>query len=249
MKGLLRCVECNELFQMTDYDSSPEYQVTENGEIHVIPRDERRSFLASHKGHKIERLKVKKGSLVSDQPYMEPIKTTYFQATNGKESFIVKRWRESIDSPMRYELIKGDIVLVNEELGVQVEEIRKQLAYDFKDEPLSEKKIKPFIESLQRIVARLNPGKLKVTLWDSRDPLVAYCRLDKDSVRRLIGSSKKVFSESEFKRIRKFIQENNHYNDAITLRRQSHFAIKTIDKRRKSDDSLYPVPKEQVLQV
>lgn len=169
MKGLLRCVECNELFQMTDYDSSPEYQVTENGEIHVIPRDERRSFLASHKGHKIERLKVKKGSLVSDQPYMEPIKTTYFQATNGKESFIVKRWRESIDSPMRYELIKGDIVLVNEELGVQVEEIRKQLAYDFKDEPLSEKKIKPFIESLQRIVVRLNPGKLKVTLWDSRD--------------------------------------------------------------------------------
>lgn len=249
MKGLLRCVECNELFQMTDYDSSPEYQVTENGEIHEIPRDERRSFLAYHKGHKIERLKVKEGSLISDQPYMEPIKTTYFKATNGKENFVIKRWRDSIDSPMRYELIKGDIVLINEELGVQVEEISKQLAYDFKDEPLSEKKIKLFIKSLQRIVARLNPGKLKVTLWDSSDPLVAYCRLDKDSVRRLIESSKKVFSESEFKRIRKFIQENNHYNDPITLRRRSHFAIKAIDKKRRCDDFLYPAPKERVLQI
>jgi hypothetical protein len=50
--------------------------------------------LILHHGHRLENLKIIEDSFVSEKAYSEPIKTSFFKATNGKEKFVVKKFRE-----------------------------------------------------------------------------------------------------------------------------------------------------------
>ena len=123
----IRCVECNEVAHITDYDCSPQYHCDKNlEEVIERPMDDTRNFMVKHRHHKMEELYIIKDSFMSEGAYVEPLKVSYFDATNGKERFVIKRWRESINNPLQYELIPGYVkTAVN--LEVQSDEIRRQI--------------------------------------------------------------------------------------------------------------------------
>jgi hypothetical protein len=116
---LIRCVKCNDLINMTEWDFLPEY-IWNSGSIKEIEGNDRDTFLHRHKGHEMQEL-TPVSPLLSDMPYTEPVKTCYFEATNGKERFLIKRWRNKIDNPFAYKIINGRIEITNEKVHVQTD--------------------------------------------------------------------------------------------------------------------------------
>ena len=114
MNQLIHCISCDQIFVRTPFDQWPEYQLDQNHptrSIQIIEKDDFKLFLENHSGHQLEDLKILEDSYISEKPYYEPTKISYFKATNGKERFVIKKFREKIDDPLSYQLISGDYSL------------------------------------------------------------------------------------------------------------------------------------------
>ena len=99
MNQLIRCKNCNEIFMKTPYDQSPEYELDSRrlgDNFRSIRRDDFQDFLIHHHGHQLENLKILEDSCVSEKPYSEPIKISFLKATNGKDKFVIKKFRDRI---------------------------------------------------------------------------------------------------------------------------------------------------------
>jgi hypothetical protein len=90
--------------------------------------------------------------------YREPVKASYWKATNGKERFVIKGSRQSIREPLKYQLIRGDYQVTCVSLEIQSREIRRQLEIEFRTNPLCQKKIVAFLNLLQEIAQGLDAG-------------------------------------------------------------------------------------------
>jgi hypothetical protein len=137
----IRCIECNQVAHVTEYDRSPLYQCDRDyGNSIEKPMDDMKSFMMQHGRHSMEELSVIKDSFISEGKYGEPRKASYFQATNGKEQFVIKGWREDINVPLQYELIPG-CIKTTLDLKVQSYEIQMQMREEIKNPPAAETEI------------------------------------------------------------------------------------------------------------
>jgi len=129
------------------FDRYPEYEfgpghAPEN--FQSIKRDDFQDFLSHHHGHQLEQLRIIEDSYVSEKAYSEPVKTSFLKATNGREKFVIKKFRERIDEPLKYQLIPGDYSLKCVGVEIQSEEISRQLDREMKP-PLSQDKMDAFL--------------------------------------------------------------------------------------------------------
>lgn len=231
---LVRCVKCNEVMNMTEWDSYPQYMFT-NGEIKEIEVNDRKAFLQRHREHEMEKL-TPVTPLITDKPYTEPVKTVYFEATNGNKRFLIKMWRDRIDNPFTYEIIEGMIEIKNETVQVQTEAIRKQIRME-EIFHISDEQLDTFIEAIRKEVEKLNPETLEVSA-EGNTPLVYYCRLDNDCVERILARCKGEFNQQNLKLLRDFILRNNEYNDVMTLVVKNTFSIEQEQKNRQQFEQL-----------
>ena len=100
-------------FFCTAFDQLPEYEPfpTKADSFQTVAVDDYRNFLESHRGHRMEDLRIIEDSFVSEKAFIEPVKVSYFKATNGKERFVIRKSREHILEPLTYDLIYGDFAL------------------------------------------------------------------------------------------------------------------------------------------
>src|SRR4030042_6001681 len=105
MGTLIHCIHCNKVIHMTEWDFCTHYEWQE-GEIKEQEGNDRKAFEQRHKNHRIEEL-TPVTPAISDKPYAEPLKVSYFEAFNGKQRFVINRWRNTIDDPCEYEVIDG----------------------------------------------------------------------------------------------------------------------------------------------
>jgi hypothetical protein len=235
MKGtLIRCTLCNAIMNMTDGDCSPHY-AWNNGEVNEIETDDRKAFLQKHRAHNTEQL-TPLTPPISDKPYSEPLRTSYFQATNGTERFLIKRWRKKIDDPFVYEIIDGRIELTNGSLRVQTSDIKKQMQAE-NDLLISEKKMNFFIQAVRKEVELLNPEVLVVSA-EGETSLVSYCQLGNTCVDRILTRCKDKFSQGELNKLREFITRHNEYDDVMTVILKKEFAIKTRTRTKEMPETV-----------
>ena len=221
----IRCIECNEVTHVTDYDCSPQYQCDEKlEEVIEKPMDDMRNFMVQHRHHMIEELSRIKDSFISEGAYVEPLKVSYFEATNGKERFVIKKWRENINDPLQYELIPG-YIKTTISLEVQLDEIRKQLHDEIKHPYITEAKIERFIQIIEKVASQFSAGdKIEITA-ETDTPLISYCKMDTDFTREILRLSEEIFSAEELKEIEQFIYRNNNDNEPMTLLLKRAFTI------------------------
>jgi hypothetical protein len=208
---------------MTEGDFTPHY-VWNGGEINEIEMDDRKAFFQKHHGHNTEQL-TPLTPPISDKPYSEPLKTSYFEATNGTERFLIKRWRTKIDDPFAYEIIEGRIELTNGSLRVQTTAIKKQMQAE-NDLSISEKKVNCFIQAVRKEVEQLDPETLAVSA-EGETPLVSYYQLGSTCVDRILSRCRDKFTPGELNKLRNFINQHNEYDGVMTVVSKKHFAIKT----------------------
>jgi hypothetical protein len=177
----------------------------------------------------LEDLKVVEDSYVSEKPYFEPVKVSYFKATNGRESFVIKKFRESIEEPLRYQLIIGDYSLRCVGIDIQSKEIAKQLERDFETTPLPPAKITAFLKLCHHIAQTVDIRSLERIPEESPNPLEIYYKMDDLSMIYLLRNCRSIFKEQEYSNIEKFIHLQK--KDGVLLLKAT-YKIEIIEKAK-----------------
>ena len=239
MNQLIRCINCNEIFLKTPFDPWPEYEFhpgLSSDSFRSIAKDDFQDFLKDHRGHRLEDLKIIEDSFVSEKPYLEPVKISYFKATNGKDRFVIKKFRESVDEPLRYQLILGDYSLKCTHVEIQSEGITKQLETEFKASPLPRVKISAFLKLYQHIAETIDINNLERIPEDSASPLEVYYKPDDVSLVYLLRNCRNIFNGQEYSDIEEFI---NHHKENSVLLLKATYKIQ-IKEKVKSEKEVVP---------
>ena len=217
MEQLIRCRKCDEIFLKTPFDPYPEYQWEPDRSsetFQIIERDDFQDFLIHHHGHQLENLEIIEDSFVSEKAYSEPVKTSFFKATNGKEKFVIKKFREDINEPLKYQLIPGDYSLKCTNIEIQSEEISRQLKRELKP-PLSQTQIDAFLKLYRHIVENIDIKDLERIPEESHYPLEVYYKLDDLHLIYLLRNCRNIFKGQEYSAMEEFIQR--HKDDGVLL--------------------------------
>lgn len=234
MNQLIHCINCSTIFLRTPFDRESEYEgerlnsPSEKG----IEKDDFQDFLKSHRGHQLENLKIIEDSFVSEKPYSEPMKASYFKATNGRENFVIKKFRERIDEPLKYQLIRGDYSVKCTDLQIQTDAIRKQLDREF-NPPLHESQIIAFLQLYQHIVKTLDVNDLERVSEESPYPLEIYYKMDDFSLMYLLRNCRSIFKGKAYSAMEDFIQR--HKDEGVLLLKGIYKIeiVERLDSKRK----------------
>jgi len=214
MNQLIHCITCDAVFLRTPFDREPEYEHTAFL-AEPIEKDDFRDFMKDHQGHRMEDLTIIEDSFVSDRDYVEPVRVSYFRATNGREDFVIRKFRERIGDPLRYELVSGDYSLTCISLDVQAREIDKQMAREFTDRPLPKSKIDSFIRMYSHIIKTVEVDNLERVPDESSNPLEVYYKIDDVTLMYLLRNCHRIFEGQEYSDVQKFI--DRHRDDGVLL--------------------------------
>ncbi len=240
MNELVRCINCDEIFLKTPFDQCPEYQVYPRGTLEsfrTIEKDDFQDFLKNHRGHRLEDLKILEDSFVSEREYFEPVKTSYFKATNGKESFVIRKFREKIEEPIKYQIIHGDYFLRCTQIEIQSKEIVKQLKSESKTSALPENKVDDFLNLFQYIAKTIDIKKLERISEESPNPLEIYYKIDDVSLVYLLRNCRNIFKGQEYLNIEEFI---HHHKDDGVLLLKAKYEIQITKVARSKKEALSP---------
>lgn len=218
MNQLIHCINCDAIFLKTPFDQEPEYEYPSLLSFHppeAIEKDDYKDFMKDHEGHRLEDLSIIEDSFVSERDYVEPVKVSYFRATNGKDNFVIRKFREKIGDPLRYELIAGDYSLKCISLEIQRRDIEKQLAGEFKERPLSKNKIDSFLKLYEHIVKTVDVENLERVPEESRNPLEVLYKMDEMTLMYLLRNCHHIFKGQEYAHIEEFI--NCQKDDGVLL--------------------------------
>jgi hypothetical protein len=250
MNQLIHCINCDEIFLKTPFDKWPEYESYSNRSpesFRSIERDDFQDFMKNHRGHRLEDLQIIDDSFVSEKAYSEPIKVSYFKATNGKEKFLIKKYREKIDEPLRYQLIAGDYSLKCISIEIQHKEITKQLEAEFKTAPLSQNKLSAFLTLFRQIFEIIDIKNLERVAEESSNPLEVYYKLDDVSLAYLLRNCHNIFKGKDIN-IEEFI--HRHKDDGVLLLKAT-YSIQISEKakpEKKAISTQIPLEKKKILE-
>ena len=235
MKTLIHCIDCNEVINMAEQDFTPYYTWHED-ELEEHEANDREVFEKAHKGHLTEYL-TSLTAPISVQPYREPVKTSYFEATNGTKNFLIKRWRRSIDEPVAYEIIEGRLEVIKGPARVQTEAIKKQMKAEY-GSSLTDEKIGSFLTAIHKEVEKLDPSALVLSV-EGETPLIAYHLLGTNCVERILIRCQDKFNHEELQQLREFITEHNAYDGVMTVMVHTDFTVTYPDQAAR-DESVRP---------
>lgn len=226
MNTILRCLQCNELFRPTEYDSHPSFLFDEaNQSFEEIEMDDWKDFMSRHKGHSIIELYIMKGPFCSHDDYWELIREDYFEATDGASVFTIKRWRADISQPFKYEIVLGRIQIGELIFQAQSVDLKKQMLADVDTLLLSEPQIDKFVKVFNQFTQTLTERDVWESSFSSDEPMTSYASLSDESIRRLLEQCKSEFMRTELHRLHEFVEENSDYDDVATLKVIRQFKV------------------------
>jgi len=238
MNQLIRCKDCDEIFMKTPFDQHPEYPFDPGRSFETfrtIEADDYQEFLIHHQGHQLEDLEIIEDSFVSEKAYFEPIKTSFFKATNGKEKFVIKKFRKKINEPLKYLLIRGDYSLKCTAIKVQSGEVSKQLKRELNPTP-SQNRIDAFLKLCQTITEDIEVKDLERIPEESHRPLEIYYKMDDIHLMYLLRNCRNIFKGQEYSAMEEFI--HRHKDDGVLLLKATYKI--QLSERVKPDKKFIP---------
>jgi len=222
VKKIIRCQQCHQVIPLLESNG-------DFGNSSALPGVEwssedlenQKEFFLGHGNHNIEELLVDPETFVSDKPSYEPVKTSYFEASNGRQKFLIRRTRVRLDQPARYELIPGQLQISNISVSIQGNDLRKEISAHNGSLSLTEEKAEKFIQALQEEVENISPEKLTEEIevtQEGETPLLTYGILKEVHWENVLRKCQNDFQKNDLKKIKKFIQENREPGDVLALR-------------------------------
>jgi len=232
---ILKCSECGELFCPTRYDKYPSYIFNQSdGVFHEVKVDELNVFTSAHRGHRIEELEILDGSFCSNYPYWEPIREDYIRVEDDTDVFTVKRWRNNINEPLRYEVVNLDLVIGKPILSVQAESIKRQMIADSKLYGFDKAMIELFICLFKSFVSQINIDNLFESGFSMSNPMVSYAKMDGQSKEKFLKLCQRIVGSRRINALRNFTDDNSEYDDVMNIQVDRHFWLEPINERATS---------------
>ncbi|OGP84631.1 MAG: hypothetical protein A2Y95_12145 [Deltaproteobacteria bacterium RBG_13_65_10] len=225
-KSLLRCQECNRLLLLGPHNQAPAYRLRAGEpEPLEIRRDDEADFRAAHAKHCLDELRVVEGSVVSEGWWADPMRVSYFEATDGRETVVVRRHRTKLDRPVNYEVIPGAIEVRAVSVDVQSRDLARQLEAELGSD-LAPPLVMRFVDAVQEFAGSLEPEDLEEICTDPRDPLVSYARLDEKHVIAILDLLRPDVPAETLRRLNRFVVENSEGDDVMNLMIRKAFTIR-----------------------
>lgn len=212
VEKLLRCSQCNQVIPLYG-----EF-IDMNDDAHlpgVIWADDdqkiKEEFFSNHNGHVLEELTVDFDTYFSDKPSFELIKVSYFEATNGRERFLIKRSRERLDQPAHYEIIPGKLKISNVACEILEGELKKQLGTLNGSSQLAEEEINFLIKALQEELKNISPEELFQEIEiveETETPLTLLGTFKDKQWQNIVQRLQNYLPEHQFTRILDFLEKN-----------------------------------------
>ena len=221
------CRECDKLHHVTRFDGASAY-VMEGGEERELSRDDGRAFLERHAGHPLETLRENGEKCFPVGAAGDPMRVGYVEATDGRESFVIRSFRRTIAEPLEFELIRGRLKPYRVAVAIQEARLRKEMKQRLRSvasERAAAEKTNLFIELLNDLVGDLNPDAIKVVGYDYADASLEYGWLEPPMVDVLMRRLSVHFSAAELDAVRGFIDAHREPDDVLALLLKRNYAI------------------------
>lgn len=221
------CRDCNRLHHVTRFDGAPAY-LMEGGEERELARDDGRAFLQRHAGHRLEPLTEIGEKCFPAGRAGDPMRVGYVEATNGRESFVIRSFRTTIAEPLQFELIRGRLKPYRVAVAIQEAGLRREMKQRLRSvvsERAADEKTDLFIELLNDLVGDLNPDAIKVVGYDYADASLEYGQLEPPLVDALMRKCSAHFSAAELDAVRGFIDAHREPDDVLALVVKRDYAI------------------------
>ena len=228
MSKLIHCIECNTICNITPFDQSPKFNDTGTPDkYHEIEMNDFADFLRKHRGHRKETLSILENSLYSEGAYSDPMRITYLEATNGRETFLMKRWRNSIDEDLRYDLIQGKLE-VTRTVEIQKSDLQRQISHEIRNPSLSPAMVAKFLDIVQEEAASLDPEQYADVMYESNDARLSYLPLNDKQISTILIKCRNIFTPEEIEKISQFIRNNCDYDSVMSLVVKMHGVIHSL---------------------
>jgi len=221
IEKLTRCTKCDQVIPhpggFGDFEKS---SLLPGVEWSAADLERQKEFFRCHAAHPVEELRVNTDTLISDKSSYEPVKISYFEASNGQQSFLIKRTKPTLDQPAIYQLIPGKLLVSNVSFDIQEEALRKQMAVRNGSAPLTEEKIQKFIRAFQDEVETIGPEKLAEEVEvaeEGETPLLSYGIFKEARWENVLRRCAADFEKADLNKVRKFIDENSQPDDVLSL--------------------------------
>jgi hypothetical protein len=223
IKKLIRCAACNQV--VPNYDGFELARAKSLAGVEWSNADlvRGKDFLISHPGHPLEELMIDGETRISERPFHEPIRATYFLASNGDRKFLIRRTKTALDRPVSYEVVPGKLQISNVALLIQEDDLRKEIASDPELSALPQEKVQKFIEAFRAEAAAIAMEDLVdeiEAIEEGETSLLAFGSLKGSCWERILGRCRRDFGEAELGALRRFIDENRESYDVLALRIQ-----------------------------
>jgi hypothetical protein len=216
LKTLFRCIDCNLIYAKTPFDQTPEYPYSElKNEYSIKEKNDWANFESRHNGHRKEELIILNPTLYSEGAYFDPVRITYLTATNREETLLIKKWRQKIAEPVRYDLVQGRLQ-VKKSLVIQKDDLLKQLFYEIND-PSFTKKAYEFIRIFQEETLYLDPEQEPDETCASNQAQLSYYPLKEEQISKILHKCRAIFTQEDCERIERFIRSNCESNGVMSL--------------------------------
>ena len=229
VEKLIRCTQCNQVAAyhggFGDFGRSSSLPGVEWSSEDV---DSKRAFSLRHKDHATEEIFLLPESIISDKPGYEPNKVSYFEATNGRERFLIRRTKKSLAQPAVYEIIPGRLRVSNVSFQIQDNDLRRQLikqngSFALKEE-MAQKFIQAFQEELESIPPEKLPEEIEVT-EEGETPLLLYGSLKEGYWQKVLQRCQKDLPQTDLQKLRHFIRENRNPGEVLSLVIQRELSV------------------------
>jgi hypothetical protein len=224
---LLKCLDCGEVFCPTNYDKYPSFSYDES-DISIQERDDLIDFNLTHKDHTIVELKILEDSYCSVYPFLEPIREDFLKATDGEDIFTIKRWRDNINQPLKYEIIDFEIVYNEPQLDIQSKDIKRQMLYDSDIYKFDEKIIGIIINLYKQFVSQIGLDNILECGFSMDNPMVSYGKLDDNSKEDFLWLCRPEIGEKHTLMLERFIDDNSEYDDVMNIQITSSFGLEPL---------------------
>jgi len=225
MNKLIRCIDCNAVHAVTPFEQAPEYVLTDRTnccaeeyaiEFSAIEKNDCAEFAHEHQGHRMENLSIIENSSYSEGPYFDPHRVLYFETTNGKDTFLIKRWRRSVAEPVRYDVVPAKLE-VKMTVEIQQRDLEKQLCYEMREPLVTRDKVSRFIEIVQEEARHIDPEKGSEESIEVHDANISYLPLGEEQIDRILKKSQSIFTDEELAHIERFIRNNAEYDGVMSF--------------------------------
>jgi hypothetical protein len=233
VEKFIRCRECNEILPVPPF--SPEWESADwlpGIEWSAEDANLRRDFLSAHGSHPREELRADPETFFSEKPAFEAVKTSYFEATNGPERFLIRRTKPGLASPARYEILPGRMEISSAAVEIQEADLRRQIIAERNPPAFDAGKVSAFIEAIREEIAAIPPRLLSEAIDETLEgdsPAFLFAALKEERWARILERVSGCFEPPEREWVGGFIRRHRRPGEVLSLLVRRAFSVAKAD--------------------